>query len=97
MLDLAGLRRELSVIASGAALSMSALAAGWVLAQGAPDYRRPDTARGRGDRSIPADPARPRRRGTGSGRRRRLHRSPMKSAERAECGMTVRLLLPDIG
>jgi aryl-alcohol dehydrogenase-like predicted oxidoreductase len=35
VLDLAGLRRELSVTASGAGLSMSALAAGWVLAQGA--------------------------------------------------------------
>ncbi len=35
VVDLAGLRRDLSVIASGAGLSMSALAAGWVLAQGA--------------------------------------------------------------
>lgn len=35
VLDLATLRRDLSVIASGAGLSMSALAAGWVLAQGA--------------------------------------------------------------
>jgi len=35
VLDLAGLRRELSVLASGAGLSMSTLAAGWVLARGA--------------------------------------------------------------
>lgn len=35
VVDLAGLRRELSVLASAASLSMSALAAGWVLAQGA--------------------------------------------------------------
>jgi aryl-alcohol dehydrogenase-like predicted oxidoreductase len=35
VLDLAGLRRELSVIASVAGMSMSALAAGWVLAKGA--------------------------------------------------------------
>ena len=35
VVDLAGLRRELSVIAAGAGLSMSALAAGWVLALGA--------------------------------------------------------------
>jgi aryl-alcohol dehydrogenase-like predicted oxidoreductase len=35
VLDLAVLRRELSVIASGAALSISALAAGWALARGA--------------------------------------------------------------
>jgi aryl-alcohol dehydrogenase-like predicted oxidoreductase len=35
VVDLAGLRRELSALASGAGLSMSALAAGWVLAQGA--------------------------------------------------------------
>jgi aryl-alcohol dehydrogenase-like predicted oxidoreductase len=35
VLDLAGLRRDLAAIASGAGLSMSALAAGWVLARGA--------------------------------------------------------------
>jgi aryl-alcohol dehydrogenase-like predicted oxidoreductase len=35
VLDLAVLRRDLSALASGAGLSMSALAAGWVLAQGA--------------------------------------------------------------
>jgi len=35
VIDLAGLRRELSTLASGAGLSMSALAAGWVLARGA--------------------------------------------------------------
>jgi aryl-alcohol dehydrogenase-like predicted oxidoreductase len=35
VLDLAALRRDLAVIASGAGLSMSALAAGWVLARGA--------------------------------------------------------------
>jgi aryl-alcohol dehydrogenase-like predicted oxidoreductase len=35
VLDLTGLRRDLSAIASGADLSMSALAAGWVLSQGA--------------------------------------------------------------
>jgi aryl-alcohol dehydrogenase-like predicted oxidoreductase len=35
VLDLAGLRRDLSALASGAGLSMSALAAGWVLARGA--------------------------------------------------------------
>jgi aryl-alcohol dehydrogenase-like predicted oxidoreductase len=35
VVDLTGLRRDLSVIASGADLSMSALAAGWVLSQGA--------------------------------------------------------------
>lgn len=35
VLDLAALRRDLSAVASGAGLSMSALAAGWVLARGA--------------------------------------------------------------
>ena len=35
VLDLAVLRRDLAALASGAGLSMSALAAGWVLAQGA--------------------------------------------------------------
>ena len=35
VVDLAALRRDLSAIASGAGLSMSALAAGWVLARGA--------------------------------------------------------------
>ncbi len=35
VVDLAGLRRDLSVIAAEAGLSMTALAAGWVLAQGA--------------------------------------------------------------
>jgi aryl-alcohol dehydrogenase-like predicted oxidoreductase len=35
VLDLAALRRDLSALPSGAGLSMSALAAGWVLAQGA--------------------------------------------------------------
>lgn len=35
VLDLAGLRRDLSVIAAAAGVSLTALAAGWVLAQGA--------------------------------------------------------------
>lgn len=35
VLDLAVLRRDLSMIASGAGLTMTALAAGWVLSQGA--------------------------------------------------------------
>ena len=35
MVDLARLRRDLAAIASGAGLSMSALAAGWALARGA--------------------------------------------------------------
>jgi aryl-alcohol dehydrogenase-like predicted oxidoreductase len=35
VLDLAALRRDLSMIASGAGLTMTALAAGWVLSQGA--------------------------------------------------------------
>ncbi len=59
VLDLAALRRELSAIASGAGLSMSALAAGWVLAQGAQPIigaRTPAEARQLAAfRPIPAD------------------------------------------
>jgi aryl-alcohol dehydrogenase-like predicted oxidoreductase len=59
VVDLAGLRRELSALASGAGLSMSALAAGWVLAQGAQPIigaRTADEARQiAAFRPIPAD------------------------------------------
>jgi aryl-alcohol dehydrogenase-like predicted oxidoreductase len=59
VLDLAALRRDLSAIASAAGLSMSALAAGWVLARGAQPIigaRTPAEAREMGAiRPIPPD------------------------------------------
>jgi hypothetical protein len=80
VLDLAALRRDLSAIAAGAGLTMSALAAGWVLAQGAQPIigaRTPAEARQIATfRPIPPPPG---RRGAGSGRRR-PHRSRVTSA-----------------
>ena len=83
VIDLARLRHDLSVIASAADLSMTALAAGWVLAQATLGARTPAEA---GEiaalRPTPPDLAA----ATQAAADAAFTAAPMTSAEHAECG-----------